>query len=180
MARMPCDDSGPRVLWPAPRTPWPSFYRARSTAKYTCGRGPGLMTVSSHSHTRGAGTGAGAGTRAARDEAAVLSVAGHLTDRDRELTRLVARYRVLTTDQLTALAFGNITTARHRLSVLVRLGVLRRSGRTGRPAPRRGTTSSAPSARPCSARKTATRKDGCLRSARTGSSPSNAPSAWGT
>jgi DNA-binding CsgD family transcriptional regulator len=56
----------------------------------------------------------------------VLSVAGHLTDRDRELVRLVARHRVLTTDQLAALAFGNITTARHRLAVLVRLGVLRR------------------------------------------------------
>ncbi len=84
------------------------------------------MTVSSHSHTRGAGTGAGAGTRAARDEAAVLSVAGHLTDRDRELVRLVARHRVLTTDQLAALAFGNSTTARHRLAVLVRLGLLRR------------------------------------------------------
>ena len=84
------------------------------------------MTVSSHSHTRGAGTGAGVGTRAARDEAAVLSVAGHLTDRDRELVRLVARHRVLTTDQLAALAFGNITTARHRLALLVRLGLLRR------------------------------------------------------
>jgi DNA-binding CsgD family transcriptional regulator len=56
----------------------------------------------------------------------VLSVAGHLTDRDRELVRLVARHRVLTTDQLAALAFGNITTARHRLAVLVRLGLLRR------------------------------------------------------
>jgi hypothetical protein len=32
----------------------------------------------------------------------------------------------LTTDQLAALAFSNLTTARHRLSVLVRLGVLRR------------------------------------------------------
>ena len=56
----------------------------------------------------------------------MLSVAGHLTDRDRELVRLVARHRVLTTDQLAALAFGNITTARHRLAVLVRLGLLRR------------------------------------------------------
>jgi hypothetical protein len=56
----------------------------------------------------------------------VLSVSAHLTDRDRELTRLVARHRVLTTDQLAALRFSNLTTARHRLSVLVRLGVLRR------------------------------------------------------
>jgi hypothetical protein len=53
-------------------------------------------------------------------------VAGHLTDRDRELVCLVARHRVLTTDQLAALAFGKITTARHRLAVLVRLGLLRR------------------------------------------------------
>jgi hypothetical protein len=56
----------------------------------------------------------------------VLSVSAHLTDRDRELTRLVGRHRVLTTGQLTALRFSNLTTARHRLSVLVRLGVLRR------------------------------------------------------
>jgi hypothetical protein len=56
----------------------------------------------------------------------VLSVSAHLTDRDRELTRLVGRHRVLTTDQLAALRFSNVTTARHRLSVLVRLGVLRR------------------------------------------------------
>jgi hypothetical protein len=53
-------------------------------------------------------------------------VAGHLTGRDRDLVRCVARHRVLTTDQLTALAFSNLTTARHRLTVLVRLGVLRR------------------------------------------------------
>ena len=81
------------------------------------------MTMASHSHTRVRGTGARA---SAKDEIAVLSVAGHLTDRDRELVRLVARHRVLTTDQLAALAFGNITTARHRLTVLVRLRLLRR------------------------------------------------------
>lgn len=53
-------------------------------------------------------------------------MSAHLTDRDRELVRLVARHRVLTTDQLAALRFGNLTTARHRLSALVRLGLLRR------------------------------------------------------
>jgi hypothetical protein len=84
------------------------------------------MTRSSNNHPRGAGTGAGIGTSAARDEAAVLAASAHLTDRDRDLTRLVARHRVLTTDQLAALSFGNITTARHRLSVLVQLGLLRR------------------------------------------------------
>jgi Replication-relaxation len=60
------------------------------------------------------------------DEAAVLSVAAHLTDRDRRLVRHVAEHRVLTTDQVAALAFGSVITARHRLSVLVGLGVLRR------------------------------------------------------
>jgi len=56
----------------------------------------------------------------------VLSVSAHLTDRDRELVRVVGEHRVLTTDQLAALAFGNLTTARHRLAVLVRLGLMRR------------------------------------------------------
>ncbi|HUZ27556.1 MAG TPA: replication-relaxation family protein [Streptosporangiaceae bacterium] len=56
----------------------------------------------------------------------MLAASAHLTDRDRELTRLVGRHRVLTTDQLAALRFSNLTTARHRLAVLVRLGVLRR------------------------------------------------------
>src|SRR5205807_81298 len=95
-------------------------------AEYTCGGEPGLMTRSSNNHSRGAGTGAGIGTSAARDEAAVLAVSAHLTDRDRDLVRLVARHRVLTTDQIAALAFNNLTTARHRLTVLVRLGLLRR------------------------------------------------------
>jgi hypothetical protein len=101
------------------RSRWPA-------AEYTCGGEPGLMTRSSNNHPRGAGTGAGIGISAARDEAAVLTVAAHLTDRDRDLVRLVARHRVLTTDQLTALRFSNLTTARHRLTVLVRLGLLRR------------------------------------------------------
>ncbi len=56
----------------------------------------------------------------------MLAASAHLTDRDRDLVRLVAVHRVLTTDQLAALGFGNITTARHRLSVLVRLRMLRR------------------------------------------------------
>lgn len=84
------------------------------------------MTTSSKSHSRGAGTGAGAGVTAARDEAAVLAVSAHLTNRDRHLVRLVARHRVLTTGQLAALGFASVITARHRLAVLVNLGVLRR------------------------------------------------------
>ena len=56
----------------------------------------------------------------------MLAASAHLTDRDRSLVRLVAVHRVLTTEQFAALGFGNITTARHRLSVLVRLGLLRR------------------------------------------------------
>jgi hypothetical protein len=56
----------------------------------------------------------------------VLSASAHLTGRDRYLVRLVGEHRVLTTSQLAALGFANLTTARHRLSVLVRLGMLRR------------------------------------------------------
>jgi hypothetical protein len=77
--------------------------------------------ASTHSPARGAGTGA-----RTRDEAALLAAPAHLTDRDRLLVRLVAVHRVLTTDQLAALGFASITTARHRLAVLVRIGMLRR------------------------------------------------------
>ena len=56
----------------------------------------------------------------------MLAASAHLTDRDRLLVRCVAQHRVLTTGQLAALGFGSITTARHRLAVLVRTGLLRR------------------------------------------------------
>ncbi len=56
----------------------------------------------------------------------MLVASPHLTGRDRELVRAVARHRLLTTGQLAALAFGSAITARHRLAVLVRLGLLRR------------------------------------------------------
>ncbi|MDX6393264.1 MAG: hypothetical protein QOJ73_4327, partial [Streptosporangiaceae bacterium] len=57
---------------------------------------------------------------------AVLTASAHLTERDRYLVRTVADHRVLTTGQLCALGFDSIITARHRLGVLTRLGVLRR------------------------------------------------------
>ena len=79
------------------------------------------MSASSRSSARGAGTGA-----SGKDEAAILAVSAHLTGRDRYLVRLVGEHRVLTPSQLAALGFGNLTTARHRLSVLVGLGMLRR------------------------------------------------------
>jgi len=69
---------------------------------------------------------AGRARGAVADDLAMLKAAARLTDRDRYLVRTVAEHRVLTTDQLTALAFDNIITARHRLDVLARLGVLRR------------------------------------------------------
>jgi hypothetical protein len=65
------------------------------------------------------------GVRVAADEA-VLAVSPHLTSRDRMLVRLVAEHRVLTTGQLCAVAFDSMITARHRLAVLERLGLLRR------------------------------------------------------
>ena len=80
-----------------------------------------MTRASTQSSARGAGTGA-----RTRDEAALLAAPAHLTGRDRLLVRLVGMHRVLTTDQLAALGFANITTARHRLAVLVRIGLLRR------------------------------------------------------
>jgi len=62
----------------------------------------------------------------------VLAVSSHLTERDRDLVRLVGEHRVLITDQLAALRFDNIITARHRLSLLVRIGMLRRFPATPR------------------------------------------------
>jgi Replication-relaxation len=59
----------------------------------------------------------------AGDQAA-LNAAARLTDRDRFLVRVVAEHRVLTTDQLAALAFENVITARHRLDALNRMGAL--------------------------------------------------------
>lgn len=49
-----------------------------------------------------------------------------LTGRDRLVVDLLAEHRVLTTEQVTAVGFGSATTARHRLAVLHRLGVLDR------------------------------------------------------
>jgi protein involved in plasmid replication-relaxation len=79
--------------------------------------------MASQSFARGAGTGA---RRKDSEDAAVLAASGHLTGRDRHLVRMIGQHRVLTTDQLCALAFENIITARHRLGVLVRIGMLRR------------------------------------------------------
>jgi hypothetical protein len=66
------------------------------------------------------------GGRHVKEDQAVLAAACHLTERDRYLVRLTGQHRVLTTDQLCALGFDSIITARHRLGVLVSLGVLRR------------------------------------------------------
>jgi Replication-relaxation len=132
------------------------------------------MTTSSHSHPRGAGTGA-----RGKDEAALLQAPAHLTDRDRELVRLVGEHRVLTTGQLTALGFANLTTARHRLSVLVRIGLLRRF----RPHPPTGSAPwhyvLGPLAPPCSGSRTGTSASGRRRPEPTGSAAWNAPPGSG-
>jgi Replication-relaxation len=64
--------------------------------------------------------------RARGDDQAVFQAAARLTGRDRYLVRVVAEHRVLTTDQLAALAFDSTITARHRLDALARLGALNR------------------------------------------------------
>jgi hypothetical protein len=56
----------------------------------------------------------------------VADLAGRLTDRDRQLCRLLFEHRVLTSHQLTQLAFNHLDTAEDRLRTLTRLGVLDR------------------------------------------------------
>jgi Replication-relaxation len=53
-------------------------------------------------------------------------LAARLTPRDLRLCELVDEHRVLTTHQLTDLAFPNLDTAEHRLIILHRLGALER------------------------------------------------------
>jgi Replication-relaxation len=83
--------------------------------------------------------GAGRETRGTGTDRVALKVAqlaGRLTDRDRQLCRLVLEYRVLTSHQLTQLAFHHRDTAEDRLRTLTGLGVLDRF------RPRRDTGSS--------------------------------------
>ncbi|MFC9973897.1 replication-relaxation family protein [Spirillospora sp. NPDC127200] len=63
-------------------------------------------------------------TRLSRDLLAEL--AHRLTDRDRQVIEAVWEYRVLTTDQLTAIFYPSINKAQHRLLELYRLAVLDR------------------------------------------------------
>jgi hypothetical protein len=65
-----------------------------------------------------------AGRRSTAERLAAL--AGRLTGRDRDLCRLLAEHRVLTTPQLVELAFLSRNAAQHRLAVLHRLGVVDR------------------------------------------------------
>jgi hypothetical protein len=74
-------------------------------------------------------TGAGRGTRGTGTDRVALRVAdlaGRLTDRDRQLCRLLLEHRVLTSHQLTQLAFNHLDTAEDRLRTLTSLGVLDR------------------------------------------------------
>jgi hypothetical protein len=65
-------------------------------------------------------------SRLRRGEASALRVVSRLTERDRSILRLLRSHRVFTTDQLTDLAFDNVNTAQHRLSVLHRLRLVDR------------------------------------------------------
>ena len=69
------------------------------------------------------GVGGAGSDRVARK---VADLAGRLTERDRQLCRLLAEHRVLTSHQLTQLAFNHLDTAEDRLRTLTGLGVLDR------------------------------------------------------
>ena len=74
-------------------------------------------------------TGSGRGPRAAGADRVTLRVAdlaGRLTERDRQLCRRLWEHQVLTSHQLTQLAFNHLDTAEDRLRTLTALGVLDR------------------------------------------------------
>jgi hypothetical protein len=56
----------------------------------------------------------------------LAALAGRLTDRDRMLCRLLHEHRILTTRQLTDLAFPSRNAAEHRLAILHQLGLVDR------------------------------------------------------
>jgi hypothetical protein len=56
----------------------------------------------------------------------LADLAGRLTQRDRQLCRLLAEHRVLTSHQLADVAFNQLDTAEDRLRTLTTLGVLDR------------------------------------------------------
>jgi len=56
----------------------------------------------------------------------LADLAARLTERDRQLCRLLAEHRVFTSHQLAELAFGHLDTAEDRLRTLTTLGLLDR------------------------------------------------------
>lgn len=58
--------------------------------------------------------------------AGAIDAGRHLTDRDRRVLALLAAHRVLTTEQITRVAFTSQITAQHRLATLTARGVLAR------------------------------------------------------
>ncbi len=75
-------------------------------------------------HPRPAGAGPARGRPGAVPDLAEL--AGRLTERDRELCRLILEHRVLTSMHCAQLVFASAVTARHRLVILAGLRVLDR------------------------------------------------------
>jgi hypothetical protein len=56
----------------------------------------------------------------------LIRASSHLTDRDRYLCQVLYEHRVLTTEQVTDIAFESSITARHRLATLADLDVVER------------------------------------------------------
>ena len=81
------------------------------------------MTASRRAHRPAGARPARAGAGAVPD---LAELAGRLTERDRELCRLVLEHRVLTSVHCAQLVFASPVTARHRLVILTSLRVLDR------------------------------------------------------
>jgi DNA-binding CsgD family transcriptional regulator len=67
-----------------------------------------------------------ASSRTRVDDRLVMKLAQHLTDRDRQILRLLSSHRVLTTELICDVCFDNINTAQHRLTKLYGLRLVDR------------------------------------------------------
>jgi hypothetical protein len=56
----------------------------------------------------------------------VMTVAHRLTQRDRIISTMLSRHRVVTTDQLAEMYFDNLNIAQHRLTTLFKLRLVER------------------------------------------------------
>jgi hypothetical protein len=105
------------------RTPAPGGGPAPRRGRAWNSTAPAPIRIPAHIPTRTSGSPA---TSASAGAAAAVAALTRLTDRDRYLLQVLAEHRVLTADQIARLKFTDPNTARKRLVLLTRRGILDR------------------------------------------------------